>query len=128
MQIMENGIVLGVLLIAALAALGMALAVVYLRGRVQAELRLHQRLENENRDLRERLAQSEAALRVETERRAAAEAHAAELPALLQERTQLQQALSSLHARQSELQERLAQERQSAAEKLASFWIGGVAK
>lgn len=118
MQIMENGMVVGVLFALCLAGM-LALAAVYLRGRVQAELRLHQRLENENHDLRERLAQSEAALRAETERRAAAEAHAAELPALLQERTQLQQALNSLQARQSELQERLAQERQSAAEKLA---------
>jgi DNA recombination protein RmuC len=118
MQIMENGMALGMFLALAMAAL-LALALVYLRGRLQAELRFHQRLENENRDLQGRLAQGEAALRAEMERRAVAEAHAAEMPALLKERTQLQQILGNLQARQSELQERLAQERQSAVEKLA---------
>ena len=118
MQIMESGMVVGMVLAVGVVAI-LALALVHLRGRLQAELKLRQRLENDHHDLLGRLTQNEAALRNETERRAAAEARIAELPALLKERTQLQQTLSNLQARQSELQERLTQERQGAVEKLA---------
>ena len=118
MQIMESAMVVGMVLAVGVVAI-LALVLVYLRGRLQAELKLRQHLENDHHNLLGRLAQNEAALRNETERRATAEARIAELPALLKERTQLQQTLSNLQARQSELQERLTQERQGAAEKLA---------
>lgn len=97
----------------------LALIAVALRGRLQAERLLHQRLEQEHRALRERLDESEAGRRAEAERRSAAEARMAELPALTQERAQLQNALARLQARCAELEERLTQERQNAAEKLA---------
>jgi len=97
----------------------LALIAVALRGRLQAERLLHQRAEQEHRALHDRCEASEAGRRAEAERRAAAEARVAELPALAQERAQLQHALARLQARCAELEERLTQERQNAAEKLA---------